>query len=285
MTAPEGTEGESEQLPAGSGNVRPLLECNQCGSFPERAGLYRGDEQPGDMCPAGHLDDYDCDGTLVAKPEQLPAGSENVRETPSKAECDAVELSLKRADKLCRTNADGDRVLYMPSGKRDAVEGEHLKTADALGYLAAEVRRLREENAALRTEISAHRVAGVELAEENARLNDQLTIRDMQLSTHRELMAQAEAKSDELRGRWDRAETAREELQKLVEQTRAIATQRVEAAHAGPRYSTEAVDALLEASTRLILWLQLKYKEPLKLVQYRDLCAASETVRASREPK
>ena len=43
------------------------VECNSCGSFPERADLYSGSERPGDRCPAGYLDDYDCDGTLIAK--------------------------------------------------------------------------------------------------------------------------------------------------------------------------------------------------------------------------
>jgi hypothetical protein len=45
------------------------LECDQCGSFPERADILDMDglSKPGDMCPAGHLDDYDCDGTLVLR--------------------------------------------------------------------------------------------------------------------------------------------------------------------------------------------------------------------------
>lgn len=162
--------------------------------------------------------------------------------------------------------------------KRDALHVECERLRERVSALDVDNLAYAAERAPLVNEV-------MRLREQNARLKYQVTLRDMQLSTHRELLAQAEAKNDELRGRWDRAETAREELQKLVEQTRAIATQRVEAAHAAPRYSTEAVDVFLEASIRLILWLQLKYKEPLKLVQYRDLCAAAETVRASREPK
>lgn len=41
------------------------LECNNCGSFPKRAGLLTPEHRPGDQCPCCYLDDYDCDGTLV----------------------------------------------------------------------------------------------------------------------------------------------------------------------------------------------------------------------------
>lgn len=40
------------------------VECDQCGSFPDRAGLLTENHMAGDRCPAGYLDDHDCDGTL-----------------------------------------------------------------------------------------------------------------------------------------------------------------------------------------------------------------------------
>lgn len=43
------------------------LECNNCGSFPERADLLTDEHKAGDQCPCCYLDDYDCDGTLVYK--------------------------------------------------------------------------------------------------------------------------------------------------------------------------------------------------------------------------
>ena len=43
------------------------LECNNCGSFPERAGLLTSDHKAGDQCPCCYLADYDCDGTFVPK--------------------------------------------------------------------------------------------------------------------------------------------------------------------------------------------------------------------------
>lgn len=78
--------------------------------------------------------------------------------------------------------------------------------------------------------IASARAAVPALVAEVRRLQDLLITRDMQLSTVKELLAQAEAKSDELRGRWDRAETALESSRALHEQTRKIATQRVELA-------------------------------------------------------
>lgn len=110
---------------------------------------------------------------------------------------------------------------------------QHVTDGKVLCVLAAEARRLYEDNRRLADDVLErlnHDVAAInkQLAEENARLSDQLLIRDMQLSTVKELLAQAEAKCDELRARWDRAETAREELEKLLEQTRGNATKRVD---------------------------------------------------------
>ena len=45
----------------------PALECDQCGSFPEKAGLLTPIDMPGERCPTSFLDDYDCDGKLVEK--------------------------------------------------------------------------------------------------------------------------------------------------------------------------------------------------------------------------
>ncbi len=42
------------------------LECDSCGSFPVVHGLLSAAHGAGDRCPAGFLDDYDCDGTLRA---------------------------------------------------------------------------------------------------------------------------------------------------------------------------------------------------------------------------
>lgn len=55
---------------------------------------------------------------------------------------------------------------------------------------------------------------------EVARLRDALIVRDMQLSTLKERLAQAEAKCDELRVRWDRAETTLENVQMQLERHR-----------------------------------------------------------------
>jgi hypothetical protein len=53
-----------EELPLGE---QELLECDSCGSFPERAGLLDPTLQAGDLCPARYLDDWDCDGKLIRK--------------------------------------------------------------------------------------------------------------------------------------------------------------------------------------------------------------------------
>jgi len=114
------------------------------------------------------------------------------------------------------------------------------------------------------------------LEEENGRLQDQILIRDMQLAAHQELLDRSEAKCDELRGRWDRAEHEREELKKLLEQTRTVATQRVELAIGSPRYSTRLVDTLLaEMPSSLVL----TDKQWLRILE------VAECVRASREPR
>lgn len=44
--------------------VEASLVCDQCGTFPSRADILPEGAKPGDRCPAGYLDDYDCDGTL-----------------------------------------------------------------------------------------------------------------------------------------------------------------------------------------------------------------------------
>ena len=51
------------------------LECDQCGSFPARAGLIGG-LVAGDQCPCLTVDGYDCDGTMVSTDSQPTATKE-----------------------------------------------------------------------------------------------------------------------------------------------------------------------------------------------------------------
>ena len=54
-----------------------------------------------------------------------------------------VEAALRRADKLCRRDPEGERIAFLPAGSARDVHRQHVLTSFALGALADEVRRLR----------------------------------------------------------------------------------------------------------------------------------------------